>query len=187
MASVRLTNMDRDRVIDAAISASFAKRTEEQNAASDRLGRACYEAVFKAAERKAAAAMPEGWLRLDACLRFNVGGLNVVLHLLGDGVPVPGGRGHSCHRLGAISDTDLVTAVQDHLSEVETLESDERKARKSLRALLYSVNTLKALRELWPEGAPFFSHLEMRTGATNLPAPQITELNAMLGLQSEAA
>lgn len=186
MASVRLTNMDRDNIVSAALTSAFKERSAALKVAADKLGRACYEAVFKPAERRAAAAMPKGWLQMDACLRFNVGGLDVVLNLLGEGLPVPAGSGRYCQRLGAISEPDLVSAVQSHLADVERLKEDRAKAKSSLKALLYSVSTLKALRELWPEGEPFLAGLSNKAGAPGLPAPQISELNAMLGLKEAA-
>ncbi|MFB0491985.1 hypothetical protein ABIE45_004571 [Methylobacterium sp. OAE515] len=186
MASIRLTNLDRDNVVAAALTSAFAERRASLDLAADRLGRTCYDSVFKASERKAAAAMPKGWLRLDSCLRFNVGGLDVVLNLVGEGVPVPGGAGRDCRRLGAVADPDLVGAVQAHLADVERLKDDRAKAKSSLRALLYSVSTVKALRELWPEGEPFLAGLASKAGAPGLPAPQISELNAMLGLKEAA-
>lgn len=187
-ASIRLTNYDRDNVAGAAIAASFKDREATIASEGDRLGRLCYETVFTAAERKAAKAMPKGWLRLDACLHFNVGGMSIRFDLLDDGVPVPAtNRGYCSSRLGSISDPDVVGAVTKHASDVETLKKDREKARSSLKGLLYSVTTLKALRDIWPEGELFFVGLTSKAGAPGLPAPQITELNAMLGLQKEAA
>ena len=185
--SIRLTNYDRDNVAASAITAAFKAREAALEIEADRLGRLCYEAVFSAAARKAAKAMPKDWLRMDACLGFNVGGMSIKLNLLDEGVPVPYTRGGYCNnRLGVVTEPDLVQAVTTYLSDVETLKSDREKARSSLKGLLYSVSTLKALRETWPEGEPFFQGLTRKSGAPGLPAPQITELNAMLGLEKAA-
>jgi hypothetical protein len=185
--SIRLTNYDRDAVIAAALEASFKDRSAALKAAADKLGRRCYEVVFSAPLRKSAAAMPAGWLSLDTCLRFNVAGMDVRLSLLGEGLPVPHRASGYCERLGAITDEDTVAAIRAHQKATEDLKDEQRKARSSLKALLYSVSTLKALRELWPEGEPFFVGLDSKSGAPGLPAPQITELNALLGIQKEAA
>jgi hypothetical protein len=179
--SVRLTNQDRDSVVKAAIQESFTERHRALKAEEDRLARRCYDTVFPASVRKAAASMPAGWLRSDTCLRFNVGGLNIRLDIAGDGLRVPSQQ-WNCERLGNVADEALIVEVQAFLQARDGLKAEREKAQQSLKALLYSVTTLKALRDLWPEGEPFFRGLASKTGAPGLPAPQITELNAMLGL-----
>lgn len=185
--SIRLTNMDRDLIIADAVETSFKARREAHKAAEDALARRCYEAVFPEKVRKQAMAMPKGWLHLDACLRFNVAGLDAVLNVDGDGLPVPSQARKYCQRLGSIADEALASEVRVHLDATEALRNEERKALSTVKALLYSVTTVKALREVWPEGEPFYGKLAPKDGGSRLPAPRIVELNAMLGLAAEAA
>lgn len=184
--SVRLTNQDRDNVVKAAVEASFADRQQALKVEEDRLARRCYATVFSASVRKAAASIPSGWLPEDRVLRFNVGGLNIRLDVIGDALRVPAQHAHR-ERLGNVADEGLIAEVQAFLQARDGLKAKREKAQQSLKALLYSVTTLKALRDLWPEGEPFFRGLASKTGAPGLPAPQITELNAMLGLPAREA
>lgn len=185
--SIRLTNMDRDSIISDAIKTSFRPRSEEIKRAEDALARRCYETVFPEKVRKQAAAMPKGWLALDNCLRFNVLGLDARLDVVGEGLPVPNRARGYCERLGSISDDALAAEVRTHLDAVEKLKADRRKATDTLKALIYSVTTVKALRDVWPEGEPFFGKLSPKDSGKRLPAPRVVELNAMLGLVAEAA
>lgn len=184
--SIRLTNMDRDSIVADAIEASFQARVTALDAAEDALARRCYEAVFPEKVRKQAAALPKGWLRLDKCLRFNVLGLSAELHVSGDGLPVPFGSRGYCQRLGSIADETLAASVRSHLDEVEAMKADRSKAKGAVNALVHSVTTVKALREIWPEGEPFYGKIGPKDGA-RLPAPRVVELNAMLGLPAKAA
>ncbi|SFJ68625.1 Nmad5 family putative nucleotide modification protein [Methylobacterium brachiatum] len=184
--SVRLTNQDRDNVVKAAIQASFTDRHRALKVEEDRLARRCYDAVFSEKVRKAVAVIPAGWLRADTCLRFNVGGMNIRLDVAGEGLRVPSQQ-WNCERLGNVADESLIAEVQAFLQARDGLKAEREKAQQSLKALLYSVTTLRALRDLWPEGEPFFRGLASKTGAPGLPAPQIAELNAMLGLPAPEA
>lgn len=183
----RLTNFDRDTIAAAACKAAFTARHEALAVAADALARRCYEAVFSVSARKAAAAMPAGWLRRDSCLYFNVGGLDVKLDTLDEGVPVPStAHGYCSSRLGAVSDPELVADVQKHLDTKDALKTEQKSARAALDALLGSVTTLKALRLAWPDGEPFFTSVATDKEGAKLPAPHVAELNAMLGLTAAA-
>jgi hypothetical protein len=186
--SYRLTKWDRESIQKRAIEAAFKERTEALAKDEDRLGRRAYEHLFTTAERKAAKALPDNWLRRDACLRFNVDGLSVLLTLSDGGVPVPyrgkGSQsgGYSCSPLGAIQNGPLADEIKAHLKALEDLKQDRDRAKHALWAVLQSVSTLKGLQTAWPEGEPFWSALASRANEPNVPAPRIEELNAMLGL-----
>lgn len=192
MASFRLTTSYRDSIVHYAIEGAFAERDKALAEREHALARRCYDAVIPAAEQRLAAKMPEHWLRRDACLRFNVGGLTVDLRTADGGLPVPyrpkGEKygGYSCNRLGAVSDPDIVQDVNAYLADVEALKKTRAEAKAALRGMLAGVNTIKVLAELWPEGRPYYERYMVERPAPNLPAPQIAAVNALLGL-AEAA
>src|ERR1700761_3883091 len=106
---MRLTNSDRDQVRDRALNFAFEARKKELDDEENELGLACYRSLFPVKTRKAAEAMPTDWLRMDACLRFSIRGMNVLLNL-SNAVPVPQSR--NCSRLGEISDDALFERFQ---------------------------------------------------------------------------
>lgn len=57
---------------------------------------------------------------------------------------------------------------------------DEEAARNKLGIFLSSVSTMKKLKELWPEGEPFW--LQLSDTPRTLPAIPISEINNILGL-----
>ncbi|MGU3286501.1 Nmad5 family putative nucleotide modification protein [Methylobacterium mesophilicum] len=186
-SSVRLTKDDRRSILRSALAPVFDKRAEDLDAQEDGLGRRCYDAVFPKPVREQAVAMPEAWLRRDSCLRFSVAGMQMVFRLKDDGVPVPGNHGSYCYRLGTVTDPKTVEAVRAWQSAKDDLASERSKAEAALKALLDSAYTVKALREAWPEGEAFYRHLDNTPPKAGLPAPLVSEINAMLGLPAREA
>jgi hypothetical protein len=182
---MRLTNYDREQICNAALNGAFKPRFEALALAEHDLAIAGYESVFPADVRKQAGKMPKGWLRLDACLSFNVGGFDMRLNVRGDGVPVPYDGGY-CRRLGTITG-DLADKIHAHFADVDKLKAERDTAKRALTAMLQSCSTLKRLQEEWPEGEPYWSALAAKANVPGLPAPRVQEINAMLGLTAAEA
>lgn len=187
----KLTNWIREGIAKRAVAASFDPRNQMLLAAEDALAREAYTVAFTKQELAAVAKIPANWVRLDACLRFNVAGLTITLDLIGEGLPVPykvkgseyGGWG--CKPLVAIPHGDLADRVQAHANDKEDYKRQRRDALAKVEALLGSVSTLKQLADIWPEGAPFYSVLSERPVLP--PAIRVDEINAALGLPALAA
>lgn len=184
---VRLTNLDRDAVVRRAIEGSFSEREAALAKIEGGIARAIYESILPVAERKAAAALPERWTKRVTTLSLNVGGLSLDLVVSGDPVPVPYSNRDGSRRIGSTSDPADVDAINRLLADKEVFAADRRRARESLKALVYSIRSLRELAELWPEGEPYWKWLADRSGkpVAGLPAPQVAELNALLGLPKE--
>lgn len=188
---MRLTNDVRDGIAYTAITQSFAARVAAFDAAEDALAREAYNSLFPAAEQKLVAKVPENWFRLDACLRFNVGGQRIDISVSGEGLPVPykqrgtTGGGYHCNQLGVIPLGDLCDRIQEHAAAKERFKEERRAAERAVKAMLNSVTTISKLKKVWPEGAPFYAQIEGAT-VVSLPAIRATEVNAMLGLSIAA-
>lgn len=167
-----------------AIAARLKPEADSLAKAEDALGRKCWKAVHSQDAVKWAAKAPDGWLRLDKCLRFNCGGWNVLLTLI-EGVPVPYSSG--CSRQGVIPD-DMTAEVKEFVQK----RDDFQKHRKTLESDLYrtilSCGSFKRLLDNWPEGREYYAaHLVISEGPRSLAVP-FSELNAKLGLHvAEAA
>lgn len=180
MATYRLTNYDRDGIVNRALVAAFADRRATNSAEENDLGVAVYEKLFSKADRDLALTMPEGWIYRDKCLRVTFGFQRTVLNLI-DGVLVPSNNMYGCNNQGTIHDQDLCDRFTRLEQEKSKLKEDYDSAKNKLRALLNSVNTYARLAEVWPEGVEFYKSLEPKEGSKPL-AIRTDEINAMLGL-----
>lgn len=188
MGSTKLTNFARTCIARRAVEESFGVRKAALEAEADALGREAYDLLYPTTERKLVEKLPSNWVRRDACLRFNVGGHDIVLNLIGEGVPVPyrakgGDSGYGCNRLGVIEPGDLCDRIQAHAITVEKYRDDRRAAERATRQMLDAVTTTGKLKEVWPEGEPFYADYQDKP-VSSLPTVRIQEINQMLGLQA---
>lgn len=184
--TLRLTNDDRDLIVAKAVKKGFAERTKAVADKEHDLALAAYEHIFPLAERKAAAALPKRWASYDGCLRLVFTFKRIVLSLrAGEEVPVPANGGY-CRELGTITDAGLNERFDILMADKDALKADIQKTSASLKGVLYRAKTLRQLEEAWPEGKQFYEHLAPAERAP-VPALQMSEINAALGLQAEAA
>lgn len=184
MGTLRLTNMDREGVVERAINHAFGARAAALEAEENRIGMAAYDIAVPKAERQAAAKLSERWLRTDGCLKFRFDFRKVTLHV-SPKVLVPS-RSYSCEDLGLVQDVELIAAYEKLQADRGTLKADRERAETGLKALIGRVSTLRQLRETWPEGETFYAHLKPRDEAS-VPAVMVDDLNRMLGLAAAEA
>lgn len=183
----RLTRHTRDAIAYAAINFAFDPKEEALRQAEDKLAREAYAEVFPKKETDLIANVPENWFRIDACLKFNVGGQTIVLRTIDSGLPVPYRRkgsdygGYHCQSLGTIQPGDLCDRIQEHAQTKEKLKEERERARSQIKAMLTSVTTVKKLAEAWPEGEQFYSKY-LKREAPQVPTIRVDEINTMLGL-----
>lgn len=183
----RLTKDLRQAIANAAVAHAFEPRLEALKATEDALAREAYAFVIPAEEIEAAGHMPANWFRLDACLRFNVGGYTIRLQMAGEGVPVPYSAkneaygGYHCGNLGTIPPGDLCDRIRAHSDATEAYKAERRTAYIATAGMLEGVSTLKRLSEVWPAGEQFYKRYA-ETSTTSLPAVRVDEVNAMLGI-----
>ncbi|OYW51807.1 MAG: hypothetical protein B7Z29_21190 [Hyphomicrobium sp. 12-62-95] len=187
----RLTNDIRGAIHKAAVTAAFAEREAAMKAAEAALAVEAYEATFSEDVLALVAKVPANWFRKDRCLNFNVGGLRIRLNTSDYGLPVPyqsaGGRGYGCHEeIGTVMPGDLCDRIQAHAKAKEALRDQYKRAEKDLEMLLLSISTVNKLKEVWPEGEPFYSRF-LDTRAPSLPAIRFAEVNKVLGLEPKSA
>lgn len=185
----RLTNSTRESIAMTAIAHAFDPRAEGLAKAEDALAREAYGFLIPDAETKTVATLPDNWFRRDSCLRFNAGGYRVTLRTTGDALPVPyaprgsSDRGYGCNEIGVIPHGDLADRIQDHVRAKETLKEERQKTYRQVLTMLGAVTTINRLKEVWPEGEPFFARYA-ESGPASLPAVRVNEINAALGLEA---
>lgn len=183
---MKLTKYTRQEIARAATAFAYDSKEKELRSAEDALAREAYATLFPEREIKAVLALPKNWIRFDECLQFNVGGQRLHLYTEKDkGLPVPyrigDYAGYSSKTLGTIGHGDLCDRIQAHAGTVEKTKRARSDSYRKVLALTESVTTIKRLREIWPEGEQFYGKYA-NAPAVNLPAVQVAELNAELGL-----
>ena len=181
----KLTKYTKEVIAKNAVAFAFDPKEKALAQAEDALAREAYAKAFNKSELDAIKKVPANWIRLDNCLRFNVGGHRLYLRTVDEGLPVPyriGDRaGYSCHELCAIEPGELCDRIQAHAQAVEQIKIDRRSAYCKVFAMVDSVTTVKRLREIWPEGEQFYARYEAVV-AQKLPAVPASEVNAILGI-----
>jgi len=182
---MNLTNVIRDDIIKDVIAKTFDKDKEELKKREHKIGMAAYAKVYSAKERDAAASLSEGWVKRDKCLRFNIGGMDMIFNV-NEAVPVKRNGEYGCNRLGNIADEKIKQDALDLHNDKQTIKDGESKLHGQLKSVLYAVNTYKRLSETWPEGHKFYVKYAPKGDNSLLPAIRVNELNETLGLKAKS-
>ncbi|TGE04602.1 Nmad5 family putative nucleotide modification protein [Hymenobacter fodinae] len=175
-----MTNEIRDNIARNATKQKFTKENDAIKQEENDLALELYHSLFTPEELKLVTKLDTKWFHQDKCLRFNCGGYNLML-CIKEGVPVPYSR--HCSILGNISG-DLAIKAQEFANKKKDVEADQAKALRAIGSVLYSVNTIKQLKTVWPEGADFYAMYDEASAKSKggVPAVQIDEINKLLGL-----
>jgi hypothetical protein len=185
---MRLTQEMRSDILKKAMgdtNKAFQKRIDDLRKREHSAAMKCYNSIFAPALRAKVNALPDEWLRIDDCLRFNVNGMDIRLTVK-ERVRVPSKEYH-CHRLGVITG-ELADEVMSVMQDKQKMEEEHRQISAKLSALLDNCYSIKVLEATWPEGKPFYDYLvkaskEQKAG---LPAVLISDINSALGLGKTA-
>lgn len=179
----RLTNDIRDTIVFNATKKSFISQNETMSKEENLLALELYNSLFDKKELTIIKKLDKKWFHYDTCLRFNCGGYDLRL-CVKEGVPVPYDKGY-CSRLGNING-ELAEKAQVFANKKKDSEQQQQKTARTVKSLLFSVNTIKQLKTVWPEGSEFYSMYDEQSSKSigGLPAVQIEEINSILGLKA---
>ncbi len=183
---MRLTNELRDTIIRSMIIQVTERDCKHIKRQEHLIGMAAYAKVYSKADRDAAAALPDGWVKTDGCLRFNIAGMDMRFNV-DTPVPVKSAGSSYCHRLGDIADEKIKTKALALHGMKDDLRTRGAKIEAQAKSVLYSVSTYKQLEETWPEGKKFYSQFKPRKPEAALPAVRVASLNETLGIKAKAA
>lgn len=79
---------------------------------------------------------------------------------------------------------ELVTLMEAYRAEQKTINDIKSNVRENVKALVYSVTTVKKLLEVWPESLELIP-TNVAKQAVQLPSIKIEQLNALIGVPSE--
>lgn len=201
MSTVRLTNEIREEITTAMLRHRFGKELTKLMADRAALAESIYNDLYKAADRKRIADLPEGWLPTAHEIKFSASGqftsipfnggfygaLNLSLPEKSDHISKPFASKH-CRACVSVYDGAHKLAVR--YSEIQSrfseIAASHDAASHTVKAALNKASTTGRLKELWPEAAPFCLPYEGRV--PSLPSVPTSALNQLLDLPvSEAA
>lgn len=192
---MRLTMQDREKIIRRVVADTFESREKRAEEARKVFGLKVYERVVSEALLAQMLNLPERIIprgrSIIVSLKASADGHgNYVECALPQSLPIP-------HCLTGLGPTEVL--VDAHLTgEVMALDSEDRRHGRiyrdkealagKLRSLLASCATLKRLKEVWPEGAKWYEHLEQpKTPAAQVPAVLPQEVNRIIATEMGVA
>lgn len=207
-SSFKLLNTDRQTIRMRALSYRFKKEINALIKEEIAITKLCYKMAFTDDVRSKAKSLSAGsstWLRKESDFVFNIGGRSMSMSIkpkfdvefasfddaqidMDDeekqGLPVPSKRSYNTGPLGeAITDTALIQRFDDFHDRRGKLTVEYKQTSETLKALLVKTNTVKSLKELWPEGEKFWKVIDFEgREIAGLPSVAIKELNEKLGL-----
>lgn len=177
-------NNIRRRAVDDKFDPLFKAMERKENDLAMAVREHLYGPHLKAVDEFDAA--HPGWLRYASGMQVNVGGWHVPLIFIERQTMQqnPGGYSHS--PVLTINDDNLRDKIRAHLAEKEELETDRRKAERSIEVMLAGFRSTKQLREGWPEGKEYWEPvIGLDDKKPSLPTVQISTVNSILGLPKE--
>ena len=183
MKSEKLTGEYRDGIIDRALIDRFEQEQLDLLEQSHELAVRVRDRRLEPLGAARLKATPVGWLPEIISIGLKIGEEWVSLSCYD--VPVPEFLKDSCFLV--LDEDDPIAKECRGLTQRFTDLNKHRKAAKgTLNALLWSVNTTGQLLTVWPEGKVYLRNTT-KEHPRNLPAVNVSALNAMLGLPKEAA
>lgn len=198
MSSFKLTQSDRERLVNAILKHRFAETGVKLAAQHASLAAKCFDKAFTKAERAQMDALPDGWLPTVRSILVQFAGRVDSLDF--SGAPAYGPSLYApkveriwrCVPQHAVHDVILAVEASDRLCVAhEQLRQAEAKAQEDIKnlsrqieAVMGQATTSGKLVALWPEVEPFLAAIG-RTSTAAVPAVPIGALNKMLGLPVE--
>lgn len=186
MPSVRLDKWMRQRIIRDALNHKFNPIVQQIDKDERSLGDACWaEAYGEEGKRLSARKELYPWMlmRSTARVRFGTSWETVTFSCA---LPLKDRHENNTPILAVDIGSLLFNTWSELKERRRELQEQKRVAESMLQKLLGSVTTLRKLKEVWPEGAPFYAHLEAKAERERVQASQLPvdpgALNTMLGL-----
>lgn len=196
----RLTNEIRDKIVNNAIKKALSDRESVQlKELADKFSAKLIETAvgdnlqkLKAIDSSIAnliTQIPENFrqhetethVRKDSVVRLNIAGQAVNWSFDDEQIfPSTNWRERYVIPQGHI----LVTLMEDYRAEQKKIEDIRSNVRENVRALVYSVTTVKKLLEVWPESLELIPTNVVKP-VVQLPSIKIEQLNALIGVPSE--
>lgn len=183
----RLSDDARRCITNNLVGKRFDARKKECERLRTDLAHAVYDRAFSILDQNKMLVLPNGWLPMVRKVKARFAGEDTQLDMCEE-KPVPHEKFYcqrESHFLVNLPDHDSLTsrflAIR---SEERLIASQESKIRDEIRGVLYSATTTAKLIKIWPEIKSVVESVCRVSDVSNLPVPQVSELNLALGLRS---
>lgn len=178
---MKLSNDIRGTILDRALKHGFEKNRELLKRAEKAFGEMAYNDIYSKKVRDLMQALPTGYLPETSNLLCRFGSTEGRLSFEKEKrVPAKHDRYSAVAKIFP-GDHKLTQQYLDLSKQQKELNAQYKETREQIKAILYSVTTLKRLQEVWPECEPFIKDM-LITKKPALPAVPVKEVNKSLGL-----
>lgn len=187
--SIRLTNQVRDEILLKLLQHGFDAESKKIEKRRHELSVKVYNDVFSKKDRDLMDAIPAGWLPEVSEMKVQFGGASSGVCEREFEKPVKMPHKHVRYRstniLKVYDDNHKFTQEHDSVTDDQkALKEKRNKAEAQAKAVLFSCNTTKALKDAWPAIVEIVEHYEPSADSENQTAlvPVENGLNELLRL-----
>lgn len=202
MVSLRLTNENREDILNKLIHDTFSERDEKLEKERFDIAYKIYKKIYTPSTIKKIDALPKGWLKKSASMEIYIPGENYPINFSfgyqekEKRTPIKKrflDKEYSSYistpsiQFTMEKNSEIIETIRTYLDNKETLNDERRKARNSASGTLYRITTLKSLLDNWPEIKPFIPQYildKAQTSGTAVSLPR-EELNKIFDLPVE--
>lgn len=175
----------RTSMTEAMIDFAFSKKIQDATRIKRIAGEKVYQKIYSA-HLIAMESLPKGWMDKSSYIYVAIGGQRRKVEFTEHKLI---GKGHAGNygSYAELFDSSEPVAVEYVAScdALNTIEAERTKYKKQISALLEGITTFKKLWEVWPDCKPILEKFEVKPTIAILPAVQLQDLNAALGLPVE--
>lgn len=172
----------RKAMTDAMMDFAFAKKISDAERLKKIAGEKIYQKVY-GAHLIAMESLPKGWMNKGSYIFVAIAGQRRKVEFTENKLI---GRSHaeSYGSYAEFFDGSEPVAIE-YIAACDALnavKSERDKYERQVSAMLESITTFKKLWEVWPDSKPVLEKFEVKPTIAILPAVQLQEINAALGL-----
>lgn len=193
MASTRMTNSFRDKIVSRLTKGKFNETEAMLRQKFSDLALAVYQRLYSADFIGLLNSLPEGTVPACRCLSVQFGDDSrdySQLYFNGEHVLLRFMCKHNNSCCLALASNDMLTLRYEQVTmEARQLKEEKEQLRKDVRRIVYSCTTTASLVKAWPELEPMMREFEDHVVVTTtevVPFELVQELNQKLGLQKVA-
>ena len=184
--STKLSNQLRDSILSQIITKAFDDRAKKIMEERMDFSLTVYNDLYNESTRKEMYDLPDGWLPEsdEFYVQFGSAGSGYCRRAFKDSMRFLWKHKKSYSQcLKVYEESDPLSVQHDELTKkVEKLDEERAKAKRDAYAIIYSCNTTKQLKDVWPAIAKYVEQYEPAIERTTDIVPITDGLNAILGL-----
>lgn len=181
MASPRITQTMRSRIVKDTIDSQFKSERESLKKREHALADATYNEEYSVKQREAMKELGDKFVETSMGIHVNANG-KVAILAFPEPTPRYVRKNASWSRYAP--KPPLTTKIEAFLEDEADFRSRSSKAEIALMAMLESVQSFKKLRAVWPQGVKFYDMYDVDSETkAGVPAVVVTELNKLLGIK----